>query len=61
MKTFTVISVIIFVLTLVATLLGVGAIGTPIVEWELGFWALLILEIFVALFVFSFFKRRKWL
>ncbi|XOU94594.1 MAG: magnesium transporter CorA family protein [Candidatus Kerfeldbacteria bacterium] len=61
MKTFTVISVVIFVLTLVATLLGIGAPGTPIIEWEFGFVALLVLEIFVAILVFSFFKRRKWL
>lgn len=61
MKTFTVISVIIFILTLIASLLSIGAPGTPIIEWELGFIALLVLEILVALFVFGFFKRKKWL
>lgn len=61
MKTFTSISVCIFILTLIATLLSIGAKSTPLVNWPLAFWLIIILEIIVAGFVFSFFKRRKWM
>lgn len=61
MKTFTSISVVIFVLTLVATLLGLGVPGTPLINWPLAFWFIILLEVIIAGLVFSFFKRRKWL
>jgi len=61
MKTFTIISITIFALTLVGTLLGVGAKGTPIINWPLAFWAILMLEALVATFIFLFFKRKKWI
>ncbi len=61
MKTFTIISVVIFLLTLTATLLSIGAPGTPIVDWPLGFWIIILLEIFIANLVLFIFKRKKWL
>lgn len=61
MKNFTVISVIIFVLTLVATILGLDAHATPFINWPFAFWIIVLIEILVALIVFKFFKRKKWL
>jgi len=61
MKTFTSISVVIFVLTLVATLLGLGLNNTPLINLPFAFWIIILLEIIVATLVFSFFKRKKWL
>ncbi len=61
MKNFTIISVVIFVLTLVATLIGVNAPGTPIIHWPLGFWILIGFEALVAFLVFTFFRKRNWL
>lgn len=61
MKTFTIISVIIFVLTLVATLFGMGAKDTLFLHSPFGFWLILMVELIVGLLVMWFFKRRKWL
>ncbi len=61
MKTFTIISVVIFILTLIATILAIKAPGTPIVHWPLGFWMIIVLEISIALLVVRFFKNRRWL
>ncbi|MDP2683792.1 MAG: magnesium transporter CorA family protein [bacterium] len=61
MKNFTIISVVIFVLTLVATIIGVGANGTPIIGWPFGFWILIGVEIVIAFLVFTFFRKRNWL
>ncbi len=61
MKNFTVISVIIFVLTLVATILGLELHATPFINWPFAFWIIILLEFVVAMIVFKFFKRKKWL
>jgi magnesium transporter len=61
MKTFTIISVIIFVLTLVATLFGMGAKDTLFLHSPFGFWLIILVEIIVGGLVMIFFKRRKWL
>jgi magnesium transporter len=61
MKTFTIISVVIFALTLVATLFGMNVNGTPFVDQPIGFWIVIFVEVIVAgLFIF-FFRRKKWL
>lgn len=61
MKTFTSISVVVFILTLVATLFGIGVAGTPLVGFPFAFWAILALEALVALLVVAFFRRKRWL
>lgn len=61
MKTFTSISVVVFLLTLVATLFGVGAVGTPIVKLPAGFVFLLAIELAVAGVAVAFFRSKRWL
>lgn len=60
MKTFTSISVIIFLLTLVGTLFGIQAKQTPFIHWPFGFWIILLIEIITGFIFYSFFKRKKW-
>ena len=61
MKTFTSISVVIFFLTLVATIFGIGATNTPFTRLPLGFWFIIILEVAIAWLILRFFKKRRWL
>lgn len=61
MKTLTIISVITFPLTLVATLFAIHAGGTPFVKSNFGFWILLGLIIFGAVTMLVAFKKRRWL
>ena len=61
MKTLTVISVITFPLTLVATLFSIGAPGTPLIQDAFGFWKVAGLIIVGALLMFLVFKRKKWM
>jgi len=61
MKTFTSISVIIFALTLVATLFSINAAHTPFVRLPYAFWIILFIEFIVALLIFTYFKKRRWL
>ncbi|HLD60553.1 MAG TPA: magnesium transporter CorA family protein [Patescibacteria group bacterium] len=61
MKTLTIISVITFPLTLVATLFAVHAQGTPFLEHSFGFWILFGLTILGALFMLVIFKKRRWI
>jgi magnesium transporter len=61
MKTFTIISVVIFILTLLATLFGMGVTGTPLAHIPLGFWWIVLVEIIMAFLIITFFKRRRWL
>jgi magnesium transporter len=61
MKTLTVISVITFPLTLVATLFSIDAAGTPIVSDQFGFWKIAGLIVSGALLMFLVFKKKKWM
>ncbi|MDZ7798129.1 MAG: magnesium transporter CorA family protein [Patescibacteria group bacterium] len=61
MKTFTTMSVVIFVMTLVATLFGIGAPGTPFLNLPWAFWLILMLLIVVAMGMWQYFKKRKYL
>ncbi|MEK7131196.1 MAG: CorA family divalent cation transporter [Patescibacteria group bacterium] len=61
MRTLTVISVITFPLTLVATLFSIGAAGTPLVHDIFGFWKIAVLIAFGALLMFLVFKTKKWM
>lgn len=61
MKSFTTISVLIFTMTLVATIFGLGAGGTPIITHPLGFWLIIIILVLSALLMLQYFKRKQWL
>ena len=61
MKTLTIISVITFPLTLLATLFSIQAGGTPFVHNPLGFWLILWVTLLGAATMLLFFKRRGWL
>ena len=61
MRTLTIISVITFPLTLVATLFSVGAQGTPLIQDAFGFWKVLGLIASGALLMFLVFKKKKWM
>ncbi len=61
MKTLTVISVVTFPLTLLATLFAVHAKGTPFIDLPYGFWILLGLIMVGAASMVTIFKKRRWL
>ncbi|MFH1171295.1 MAG: magnesium transporter CorA family protein [bacterium] len=61
MKKFTTISVMIFAMTLVATILNIGAHGTPLLGIRHAFWYILLLESAVAGVLYGIFRRKRWL
>ena len=60
MRSYTTISVIIFAMTLTATLFAVHAAGTPFLDLPLAFWVILLIELGVGLTMHLFFKLKKW-
>jgi magnesium transporter len=60
MKTFTTMSVIIFAMTLVATVFTIRATGTPFLSSPGAFWIVVGLLAVVGAGLFTFFKRRRW-
>lgn len=61
MRTLTIISVITFPLTLVATLFSIGAPDTPLIFDSFGFWKIVGLIASGALLMFLVFKKKKWM
>lgn len=61
MKTLTIFSVIIFPLTLLATIFSMRADDLPLVNHPHGFWLILGLMTLVIIVMLIFFKRKKWL
>lgn len=61
MKTFTTMSVMIFVMTLVATIFAVESVGKPIVNSRFGFWSLLGMIALSGIVARIFFKRKRLL
>lgn len=61
MKTLTIISVITFPLTLVATIFSMNAKGTPFVNEFNGFWIVSGMMLVGALLMVAVFKRKKWM
>ncbi len=61
MKTLTVISVITFPLTLVATVFGINASGNPILHLSGGFWIIFTILLWGGIGTVIFFKRRGWM
>lgn len=61
MKTLTIISVVTFPLTLVATIFAIHAGGTPFIEHPLGFWIISFIGLIGALAMLTIFKIKKWM
>jgi len=61
MKTLTLISVVTFPLTLVATLFAIDAPGRPFVDMPGGFWIIFGIIALGALLMILVFKRKKWM
>lgn len=61
MKNFTTLSVMIFAMTLLATLFAIGVHGTPLVGLRHGFWYIVGLELILAGSLYYTFKHKRWL
>ncbi len=61
MKTLTIISVITFPLTLIATIFAIHAPGTPFLELPYGFWVLSVVILAGAIAMVAVFKKKRWL
>ena len=61
MRTFTLFTSIIFTLTLVVSVFGARLHGTPISDWNYGFWWEIGVLLAVIFSMLGFFKWRKWL
>lgn len=61
MKNLTLMSFVVFPLSLVASIFGMNTEHFPIVGQENDFWIIMMLMIILALIMFVFFKKRKWL
>lgn len=61
MRTLTIISVITFPLTLLATLFAIHAENTPFVSEKWGFWMIFGIVAVGALLMFLIFKRKRWM
>lgn len=61
MKFFTIISVITFPLTLIASLFAIGASDTPFIHRPAGFWIIFGIILCVAVVMITIFKRKRWM
>lgn len=61
MKTLTVISVVTFPLSLLASVLAIEARGRPFVDWPYGFWIICSLMVLCAGLMLWFFRKKKWM
>jgi magnesium transporter len=61
MKVFTIMAFVTFPLSLIATIFGMGANDTPIIGMHGAFWLVLGIMITALLFMFLYFKHRRWL
>lgn len=61
MKTLTIISVITFPLTLLATIFAIHAPGTPFIDTPFGFWIYVGLALLGALIMSMVFRKKGWL
>ncbi|MFA5886938.1 MAG: magnesium transporter CorA family protein [Patescibacteria group bacterium] len=61
MKTLTIFSVIVFPLTLVATIFSMRTAAMPLVNHPYGFWLIIALMLAGTLGMLGFFKSKKWL
>ncbi|MFA6171855.1 MAG: magnesium transporter CorA family protein [Patescibacteria group bacterium] len=61
MKTLTIFSVIIFPLTLFATVFSMNLNGMPLASHPQGFWIIIALMLFGSIGMLLFFEKKKWL
>jgi magnesium transporter len=61
MKTLTIISVVTFPLTLIATIFAIDANGRPFVDLPYGFWLICLMMACGVIMMVGIFKRKKWL
>lgn len=61
MKFFTIISVVTFPLTLMASLFAIRAVDTPFINRPAGFWIIFGIILCGAIFMLVIFKRKKWM
>jgi len=61
MRTLTIFSVIVFPLTLLASIFGMNAKYTPIVGNNLDFWEILGIMAFASICMFAYFRHKKWI
>ena len=61
MRTLTIMSFVIFPLTLIATLFSMDTIHTPIVGMKGDFWLVLMIMVVAVICMYMYFKRKKWL
>jgi len=62
MKTLTIFSVIVFPLTLLAAIFGMNTLGgMPFLRGENGFWYVIGIMVLGMIFMFGYFKKRRWL
>ena len=61
MRTLTIISLVIFPLSLIAGIFGMNAVNIPIVGASHDFWIIVGIMVLATIFMFMFFKRKKWL
>jgi magnesium transporter len=61
MRTLTIMSFVIFPLTLIAGIFGMNARALPIIGNRYDFWIILGIMAIAVLFMYAFFKKKKWL
>jgi magnesium transporter len=61
MKIFTIISVITFPLTLLASLFAIRAGGTPFISEPKGFWTIFSIMLVIAGIMIAVFKKKRWM
>jgi magnesium transporter len=61
MKTLTIFSVIVFPLTLLATIFSMKTKEMPLIDEPGGFWIIIGIMVICSLAMLAFFKRKKWL
>jgi magnesium transporter len=61
MRTLTIMSFVIFPLTLIATLFSMDTVHTPLVGMKGDFWLVLAIMVVAVVCMYMYFKRKKWL
>ncbi|MDF1497455.1 MAG: magnesium transporter CorA family protein [Patescibacteria group bacterium] len=60
-KTLTIVSFVVFPLTLLAGIFGMNAINMPFVNHPLGFWIIIGIMLTGCVFMIGFFRHKKWI
>ncbi len=60
-KTFTMLAFITFPLTLLVTIFGLRADGTPLIDLPYGFWYISGLVVALVFFILAYYKHKRWM